>query len=426
MPRRFLLSLLISFSILAAEASAEAPIYGVVPQNGAVPALEDLELMPDAGISSMRLLAHWASIERVPGVYDWTALDAIVRETTNRGIQPLLFFYSTPEWATQIDGRRCRGDACTLYPPKSPQTRAAFADFTAAAVERYGPGGEFWEVPQARALRLFGDPCLPVVVVCEPEPEPEPEPDRPPPDEDEEEPPPPPPPQTEPPPPPPSETPPPNEPLCGCLEAHPITVWQIWNEQNSPKYFAPKVDPALYAKIVEDTAAAITAVDPQAEVMLGGMWGPAQTDAVLPLAPYFKRFYSVKGIEKSFDSIALHPYAASTSAAIEQVTAARAAVKRAGDRKVGTWITELGWAADGPKKDPYVKGLKGQARLLGSTLKAFERQRRKLRIEGVYWYSWRDLPGGDLICDWCGHAGLRGLDGSAKPAWNAFVKAAAD
>ena len=188
---RFLLSFLISFSILAGEARAEQPIYGVVPQDGAVPALEDLELMPEAGISSMRLLAHWASIERVPGTYDWTALDAIVRETTNRGIQPLLFFYSTPDWATQIDRRRCRGDACTLYPPKSPETRAAFAAFTTAAVERYGPGGDFWEVPEVPALRLFGDPpCLPVI--CTPEPEP----DRPPP---EEKPPPPPPAQTQPP-----------------------------------------------------------------------------------------------------------------------------------------------------------------------------------------------------------------------------------
>ena len=30
------------------------------------------------------------------------------------------------------------------------------------------------------------------------------------------------------------------------------------------------------------------------------------------------------------------------------------------------------------------------------------------------------LPGGELICDWCGYAGLRNVDGSPKPAWNEF------
>jgi len=207
--------------------------------------------------------------------------------------------------------------------------------------------------------------------------------------------------------------------------ASPLRVWQVWNEQNSPKYFAPRVDVRSYAKLLKAASRAIKSVDPGAEVMLGGMWGPADArKVVLPLRPYLKRLYKIDGIKKHFDSIAIHPYAASTRGSLDQLEVARAAVKRAGDAKVGTWITELGWAADGPKSNLYVKGLEGQAKLLGRTLAGFERKRRKFRLEGVYWYSWRDKSGGELICDWCGYAGLRALDGSAKPAWKAFTRVA--
>ena len=408
---------LVALSISAAGASAAQPTYGVVPQDGAVPSADDLRLMPEGGISSIRLLLHWGSVEPVPGTYNWNGIDATVRETTNRGIQPLFFFYGTPAWAAAEDKRRC--SECSVYPPKSAKTRAAFADFVRAAVQRYGPDGDFWEAPQllrastAEAVSFLGGPLcgLPTQPACtDPPPEdPGPTPEPP----------------TDPPPPPPSPEPGPNEPPCGCTVASPLRVWQVWNEQNSPKYFAPKVDVGSYAKLVKSTSKAIKAVDPGAEVMLGGMWGPANAGkVVLPLKPYLKKLYRVKGIEKHFDSIALHPYAANTSASLEQLEVARATVKQAGDRKVGTWITELGWAADGPKSNAYVKGLEGQAKLLRKTLGAFERKRNKYRLEGVYWYSWRDKEGGELICDWCGYAGLRALDGTAKPAWEAFARVA--
>jgi hypothetical protein len=51
-------------------------------------------------------------------------------------------------------------------------------------------------------------------------------------------------------------------------------------------------------------------------------------------------------------------------------------------------------------------------------------KRRAYRLRGVFWYSWRDKLGGESICDWCGHPGLRHSDGSPKPAWDAFVRVA--
>jgi len=408
---------LATLAIVAAGASAAQPTYGVVPQDGAVPSEADLLMMPEAGISSIRLLLHWGSVEPVPGSYNWRNIDAMVRETTKREIQPLLFFYGTPTWAGVEDKRRCTD--CSVYPPKSAGTRAAFADFVRAAVKRYGPGGDFWEVPTPPLrLKRAGDvgPTDPLcgIFPLPPCPPPPNDPGNPTPA-----------PPTEQPPPPPTTEPGPNEAPCGCTVASPLRVWQVWNEQNSPKYFAPRVDVRTYAKLLKAASKAIKSVDPGAEVMLGGMWGPADArKVVLPLRPYLKRLYKIDGIKKHFDSIAIHPYAASTRGSLDQLEVARAAVKRAGDAKVGTWITELGWAADGPKSNPYVKGLEGQAKVLGRTLAGFERKRRELRLEGVYWYSWRDKSGGELICDWCGYAGLRALDGSAKPAWKAFTRVA--
>jgi hypothetical protein len=403
--------MLSALALSAADAGAARPVYGVVPQDGAVPAFEDLELMPRAGITSVRLMAHWGSAETTRGTYDWTTLDAMVRETTNRGIQPMLFLYGSPHWATTLDGRDCPDETCTIYPPRSDATRAAFAAFAKAAVERYGPGGDFWEPPsllpegdgaEASGGLLCGLLPLPP---CESEPEPHP--------------------PLPPPPPPPSPVPPPDQPPCGCTEPSPLRVWQVWNEQNSPKYFAPKVSVKLYSKMLRRAGDAIHSVDPGADVMLGGMWGPNNAGkVVMPVKTYLKKLYRVKGIERSFDSIALHPYASTAKQSLGALELGRKLVKRAGDRSVGMWVSELGWASGGPKSNPYVVGKSGQARIAKKVLKSFHKRRKALRLRGIYWYSWRDLDGGSGICDWCGHAGLRARDGSAKPAWRAFSRAA--
>jgi hypothetical protein len=410
-------------------ASAGTVTYGVVPQDGAVPSREDVELMASGGIDQIRLILHWPTVESTPGHYDWSSVDAMVRETSNYGVEPFFFIYGTPNWAATIDGHKhCDRRDCAIYAPTSPKTRKAYAAFAKAAVQRYGPGGDFWEVPSAKAApsrplraafpastseRLI--PCLPIPLPgCEPTPPPNPPP---PPGT----PPPPPDPPPTPPPPPDSPPPPPDQPPCGCTEAHPIHDWQLWNEQNSPKYFAPKEDIEAYAKLVKAAGTAIHEADPHSDVILGGAWGPASASkVVLPIQPYLKALYSFKGIKKAFDSIALHPYAANTGASLDQLKVARQVVKKEGDRKVGTWITEIGWAADGPKSNPYVKGLDGQAKLLRKTLQKFEQNKAGFHLKGLFWYSWRDKAGGDLICEWCGYAGLRALDGSAKPSWDAF------
>ena len=413
-------------TLIAPAVASAAPVYGVVPQDGALPPRSELQLMRDGGVDSIRLMAHWGTVEPAPGERNWGTLDGLVRETTERGIQPLLFLYGPPAWVVEGDGRKCAEADCAVIAPSSKSSRRAYARFAKAAVERYGPDGDFWKPPELPVARPspasragLGIPCpeppLPPIPGCEP------------PDDDGSGPPPP-----TPPPPPPEEDPTdpdplPTDPPCGCTVAQPVRVWQVWNEQNSPKYYAPKVRVNGYARLIKATSKAIKSVDPKAEVMLGGMWGPQslkkgkKKPPVTTFIDYMKRLYRVRGIKKRFDSLAIHPYSSNVSGMIKQMREARRVAKSFGDRKVGLWITEIGWASGGPGDEPYVKGDSGQAKLLSKAYRKLDKKRRAFRLRGVFWYSWRDRPGGDLICAWCGHAGLLNLDGSPKPAWDTFV-----
>jgi hypothetical protein len=417
-------------TLIAPGVASADPVYGVIPQSGGLPPRSELHMMRDGGVDSIRLMAHWGTVEPVPGARNWGTLDALVRETTERGLQPLPFLYGPPEWVLEKDGRNCGKTACAAIAPSSKASRRAYARFAKAAVQRYGPGGDFWkppDVPLARADEPADAttsqeggieiPCVDPLVPCPDEPGTGP------------------PPPTPPPPPPPGDPsdpdPGPTDPPCGCTVAQPIRVWQVWNEQNSPKYYAPKVRVDGYARLVKATSKAIKSVDPKAEVMLGGMWGPEslkrseKKPPVTTYIDYMKRLYRVPGIKKRFDSLAIHPYSSNVSGMLAQIREARRVARAFGDRKVGLWITEIGWASGGPGDEPYVKGDSGQAKLLAKAYRELDQRRRAFRLRGVFWYSWRDLPEGDLICAWCGHSGLLNLDGSPKPAWDAFTRMAA-
>jgi hypothetical protein len=203
-----------------------------------------------------------------------------------------------------------------------------------------------------------------------------------------------------------------------------VDSWQIWNEQNSGKYYAPAPDPAAYARIVADASAAIRARDPNAEIVLGGMWGPPGAHSVTPVDAYLRRLYAVPGSKATFDAIALHPYHRTVSGVLAQIRAARRVVNRAGDRRVATWITELGWASGGPAGHRLVKSARGQAKVLSKSFRALLSYRRQWRLRGITWFSWRDTSVEASDCLWCAFSGLRTQSGAEKPAGRAFRRLA--
>jgi hypothetical protein len=330
---------------------AEGLTIGVVPQRQFD--VEETSMMRDAGIGSIRLWFSWGQIEQERGQYNWAPLDYAVAGAAQGGLRVLPFLFGEPDWAAHLDGHQC-GDECLTYAPSSSATREAYADFAAAAVERYGPEGGFWD--------------------SHPE-----------------------------------------------LDYVPIESWQIWNEQNSPVFFRPRVDPELYAALVEAAASKMRDVDPDAEIVLGGVFSARDTqEGVVGSANYLEQLYRIPDVADSFDAIAVHPYAGRVPQVFAQVDAVREAAEAAGDDDVGLWVTELGWASDGPPSENLVTTPEGQATKLERSFGTLIERRDEYRLRGIYWYSWRDTEPGEAVCSWCGFSGLIGRDGEPKPAYEAL------
>ena len=107
--------------------------------------------MTDAGIGSIR---DWFAVGagRAQARRLRLGVDGRARCAANAdaGLTTLPFLFGTPAWAAGTTARSCVGDDCVSFAPRTDETRAAFGEFAAAAVRRYGPGGNFWD--QHRAL----------------------------------------------------------------------------------------------------------------------------------------------------------------------------------------------------------------------------------------------------------------------------------
>ena len=195
----------------------------------------------------------------------------------------------------------------------------------------------------------------------------------------------------------------------------PIRAWQVWNEPNLPIYWGGDPDPPAYARLLAAAGRALKAVDPHAEVVSAGL---AESRLGMPFEPFVRELYEA-GAADSFDTFALHPYAADSDAAVRAVERTRELLDELDDA-APIWVTELGWASGGPGS-PFTVGERGQAARIRSVFSELVDQRRDLGVRGVVYFNWRDAkpyPGGQ---DFFGlHTGLLRRNGSPKPALHAF------
>jgi hypothetical protein len=132
------------------------------------------------------------------------------------------------------------------------------------------------------------------------------------------------------------------------------------------------------------------------------------------------------GARQAFDSLAINPYATDHRQVRRLLRKTRALMNRHGDRRGTIWISELGWGDRGPKHR-FIVGRRGQAKRIRKSFDVIRRERRRLRVRGVVYYSWRDAQpyppaNRDL---WGLHTGLLREDGAFKPAYYAFKNAVA-
>jgi hypothetical protein len=115
-----------------------------------------LGLQAGSGVGVLRHNFDWTSIERSPGKYDFSVDDWWVAATARKHIRILPVLFGSPSFYVH----RHSG---SVSPPSN---RAAFANYCAALVRRYGPSGSFWPahpgVPKLpiRSWQVWNEPNL--------------------------------------------------------------------------------------------------------------------------------------------------------------------------------------------------------------------------------------------------------------------------
>jgi hypothetical protein len=200
----------------------------------------------------------------------------------------------------------------------------------------------------------------------------------------------------------------------------PIRLWQVWNEPNFVVFWKPKPDPAAYARLLRVSARAIRSADRRARVVLAGV---APVSAGIKTWVFLRRLFRRPGVRRDFDLAALHPYSTSLFELDYQVRKVRQAMAEAGLGRLPLLVSEIGVASWGDYPSVFVAGPGGQADFLATAYARLLEMRRRWRIAGVDWFTWRDQRQIDRFCSFCQGAGLIGLDGKPKPAWWAYRRA---
>lgn len=325
--------------------------FGVVPQEPLD--RTDLEHMRVGRIGALRWFVPWAGVQPTPrSEFNWAGLDEVVAETARRGIRILPFVYGTPRWAARRE---------TTLPINNARQRRGWSAFLRAAVERYGPHGDFWR----EHWRGSADP----------------------------------------------------------VPKLPMRHWQIWNEANF-FYFAKPASPRRYAQLLKISDRAIRRADPAAKTVVSGLFAEpsAKPPNAMHADVFLRRLYRVRGIKARFDGISLHPYAESAADLRRMIEDLRRVAVENRDPRVRLFLTEIGWGSDNnPNLVSFEQGVRFQLREMRRAYRYLIRNRRRLNLQSAYWFSWKDLEGSCNFCDSTGFfhdsARLR-----PKPAWRAFVR----
>jgi hypothetical protein len=203
----------------------------------------------------------------------------------------------------------------------------------------------------------------------------------------------------------------------------PVRSWQIWNEPNFRVFWRSRISPRGYAHLLGAATGAIRRHDRSARIVAAGL-APIE-NAIKPWE-YLRRLYRVPGARRLFDVAALHPYAAKVGGVEYEVWRTRQVMREAGAGDQPLLLSEVGVASHSAAPTLFDRGRRGQARFLEHVYARLSAQRRRWRIGGVYWYTWRDPGQADSLCSFCEGAGLFDAQGRAKPAWRAFRRVLRD
>jgi hypothetical protein len=188
------------------------------------------------------------------------------------------------------------------------------------------------------------------------------------------------------------------------VRALPIREWQIWNEPNFREYWSQRPFADSFVPLLRAAYRTVHRADPGARVILAGMANHSWAG--------LERLYRAGG-RGAFDAVALHPFTMKPGNVIRLIEMARDVMRRHGDRRLPIWVTELSFpAAKGKVAKP--RGLEttqaGQVKRLRASILRLAAERRRLRIERVFWYAWLTYETRTSSFSWSGLRRVR--DGS--------------
>jgi hypothetical protein len=215
------------------------------------------------------------------------------------------------------------------------------------------------------------------------------------------------------------------------LVPDPLTTVEIWNEPFGSWYWKPGPNPEAYAALVNVTAPAIHAADPQMQVLISGdlqSWDDRNAATGTQAQPWLAQLLAVDpGIGKLVNGLDVHPYPEprntgpyATGASAQQAFG-RIALIRATEVAAGVnlpiWITEIGWSTD--PSTPFSVSAQTQATFLRDAVQ------RSINGWGSYvakiflfgWYRSNNVPG-----DPGQNFGLIKASGAVTPAWTAITR----
>ncbi len=205
-----------------------------------------------------------------------------------------------------------------------------------------------------------------------------------------------------------------------------VHTWEIWNEPNIAFRFAPETEPAMYVEMLKGAYREIKAVDPQSIVIAASTAPAASEHGDLRPDDFLRAMYDL-GAQGSFDAIAVHPYTYPLTPAESkpddawgQMEEMHQIMDMHGDGSKKIWITELGAPTfgRGGTNDRYIT----EAKQAQTITEAVEYLKQESWAGPIMWYNWQDTATGVASSE--NYYGLLRQDGSHKPAYDAFVKAA--
>ncbi len=195
-----------------------------------------------------------------------------------------------------------------------------------------------------------------------------------------------------------------------------VVWWQLWNEVNSPSFWYHKPNPKQYVRLLKKFHAGIKSGDRRARIVLAGLFPTPRLRHGIDGDRFLRGIYRNRA-KRLFDAAALHPYSTTPKQALARARDMRRTMADYKDRKAKLWLTEVGWATGGSPNTALTVSRRRQAKYLRQTYKLMAKNRKRLKIPGVIWYSWRDINGGI----WFQHTGLFTSSLEPKPAWHAFT-----